>query len=176
MSLEFLNACRNGDEKTMIEYISQNNFNEGYALEYACEYNRLSIVNLLIKKIDDEYINWGLFGACTGGNLDIVKLMISHGANKFKIALCCACKGRNKEIISLLVSHGANNFEFGLMSACNAGNIAMVYEMIDRGASIRTLDTLDDFWKFNRKILFGFINISLCDDIKSIIYSYLKLE
>ena len=41
--------------------------------------------------------NWGLKGACDGGHMDIVNLMISKGANVWDLGLRGACYGGHVE-------------------------------------------------------------------------------
>lgn len=55
---------------------------------------RINIINLLITKIGIICNwNWILKGACRGGNIDIVNLIISKGANNWDIGLGRACLG-----------------------------------------------------------------------------------
>ena len=46
--------------------------------------------------------NDGLYGACRGGNLDIVRLMINKGANYWNDGLCGACRGGHMNIVQLM--------------------------------------------------------------------------
>ena len=46
----------------------------------ACEGGNINIVHLMIEKGAD-YWNWGLRGAYKGGNINIVHLMIEKGAD-----------------------------------------------------------------------------------------------
>src|SRR5579872_1285340 len=80
-------------------------------------------------------LNYGLEGACTGGHLDIVKLLISKGANCWNFALPCACESGNVDIVELLISKGAYNWNGGLYSACYAGHFGMIELMISKGAN-----------------------------------------
>ncbi|MFB5622743.1 MAG: hypothetical protein ACE5RH_01995, partial [Nitrosarchaeum sp.] len=52
--------------------------------------------------------NWGLEGACKGGNIDIVKLMIKKGAYDWDSGLYGACEGRHMNIVELMIKKGAN--------------------------------------------------------------------
>ena len=45
--------------------------------------------------------NGGLFGACEGGNKEVIELMIEKGANNWNEGLFGACEGGNKEVIEL---------------------------------------------------------------------------
>lgn len=55
---------------------------------------------------------YGFEGACEGGHLDIVKLMIAHGADDWNHGLTYACISGNKEIINLIIYNGANFWYF----------------------------------------------------------------
>ncbi len=68
--------------------------------------------------------NWGLEGACESGNIELVELMISKGANFFNYSYA-TCKGSSKnkrKILNILISHGANNFYDGLCGACEGSD------------------------------------------------------
>ncbi len=67
-------------------------------------------------EIFKDKLNWnyGLYGACRGGNLKLVNLMIQKGANDWNCGLNCACKGGNLNIVNLMIKKGANK-----CSKCN---------------------------------------------------------
>lgn len=102
-----------------------------------CRLGDLHNVELLISKIDGR-LGWnqniGLYGACSGGHLEIVKFMISKGANNFNIGLYNACLDKHLDVIEFLVSKGANNWNLGLRGACEAGHLDIANLMISKGA------------------------------------------
>lgn len=109
--------------------------------------------------IHSHYINDGLMGACLGGHVKIVELMLSEGArdtlcfemmcrkgnNKIiKLMLCyynihinvglqCACKSGHIDTINLLIDNGANDINGGFEYACLGGHINAVKLMISKG-------------------------------------------
>src|ERR1700690_1304101 len=50
--------------------------------------------------------NLGLRGACEGGHLDLVMMMISRGANDWNFGLEYACRGGNIALVELMISRG----------------------------------------------------------------------
>lgn len=116
----------------------------GPELEYLCKEGDINKVHDLIKNgskytndlntKDFSVFNYGLKGACEGGNLQIVELMISKGANFFNY-LYSACKGKSKnksKVVYILISHGANNLYDGLCGACESGDKNLVKFMISK--------------------------------------------
>ncbi len=98
-----------------------------------------------IKKIIgmDLNLNYGLYGACEGGNMDVVKLMVEKGATWWDHGLFYACKGGNMDIIKLMIKKGANNWNNGLYSACEGGNMDIIKLMIEKaGANVNWNDGL----------------------------------
>ena len=79
--------------------------------------------------------NLGLGGACEGGHLALVELMISRGANDWNWGLGCACEGGHLVIAELMISRGANNWNWGLEGACKSGHFALAKMMIIHGAT-----------------------------------------
>ena len=97
----------------------------------------LEIVQLLIEKGANDW-DWGLSGACYGGNMDIVQLIISKASkqntNQIKYlesqnngtiqtsdwneGLSCACHAGHMNIVMLMIEKGANDWNTGLHYAC----------------------------------------------------------
>lgn len=79
-----------------------------------------------------SYWNKGLYGACYGGNMNIVKMMIDNGANQWDRAMEYACKGGNIEIFNLLVHKGVNCVCNRLLYyACYGENMDIINRLID---------------------------------------------
>ncbi len=74
----------------------------------ACVGGILSIVN---KFVDIADVNVGLCGACAGGHIEIVKLMIKCGATHLKCAMRCAIGCECCDIIDFLVGMGIERIE-----------------------------------------------------------------
>lgn len=83
------------------------------------------IVELIMSKIDSIDWNRGLHYACIGGNMNLIRLMISKGANDWNVGLHGVFIGARKvlenevdefkikhvEAAELMISKGANDFE-----------------------------------------------------------------
>lgn len=148
-------------------------------IKQACREGNLQRVNDLIQtcKTLKHSIDWdmGLACACTGRSLEhlqIVKLMMSNGANDWNWALRCACSSPfcNRDIIELLILKGANNFNLSLQSACFYGNTEAAQMMISKGANDWNLCLAHACYKahpeiINLLITKGANNISECFEI-----------
>jgi hypothetical protein len=97
-------------------------------------------IDSINKLIDDNPTgkfdwNWGMWNACQNGNIEIVNLMISKGADSWNIGLNYACESGNIEIVNLIISKGANDWGWGLTGACWRGHLYLVKLMISKGAT-----------------------------------------
>ena len=113
---DFLKLCRYGHYEK-ISMVEDGLWNLGF--ELVCQYGYISMIDLIINKVTQVYKtkdvldwNWGLYGACSGGNIEIVKLMIEKGANKWNWGLSGACYGGNIEIIKLMTEKGADHWNW----------------------------------------------------------------
>lgn len=79
--------------------------------------------------------NDGLYNACVGGDLDIINLIISKGANDWNTGLAGACNGGNLDIVNLMILKGATNWDNGLQGACDSGHLELVKLMISKGST-----------------------------------------
>ena len=79
--------------------------------------------------------NMGLRGACEGGHVDLIKMMISHGANEWQGGLLHACMGGHAESIQLLIDRGTKEWNYGLFGACEGNKIEPAKLMLSRGAT-----------------------------------------
>ena len=86
-------------------------------------------------EIPVNIINDGLYGACLGGHIELVNLMISRGADDWNNGLSGACRGGHIELVNLMISRGADDWNYGLSGACYGGHIELVNLMISRGAN-----------------------------------------
>ncbi len=68
-------------------------------------YKKGKYIEIFKVELDWDY---GLFGACEGGYLDIINLMIEKGAGDWNRGLNNACKSGNLNIINLMIEKGAN--------------------------------------------------------------------
>jgi hypothetical protein len=136
------NICKFGLFEQLLEYDQNNFINYNTELATACKYGYLEIVKWLsdstevkvplwkrifqltglkrfniIKKRANDW-NMGLYGACRGGHMEIVNLMIKKGANKWNWGFRWACQCGHLEIVKLLIDKGADEWNEGLRWAC----------------------------------------------------------
>ena len=106
-----------------------------YTSLYAvCQSGNIDVVNLMISLGANDW-NGGLSGACIGGHLELAKLMISHGANDWNWGLRGACGGGHLELVNLMIFHGANDWNHGLRGACGGDHLELAKLMIYHGAN-----------------------------------------
>ncbi len=110
----------------------------------ACENGDREQVDKLIEK-GATYWGWdyGLCGACQGGHLDLVNLMIENGARRWNLGLMGACRGGHLELTNLIIEKGADDWNYGLGGACYGGHLELVNLMIENGADITLLSKYD---------------------------------
>lgn len=90
-------------------------------LLYACRMGHIRYINLIINSTtvqDTTKWNRGLVGACFGGRLNIVKLMITQGATDWNNGLIGACERGRFEIAELMIEKGAICWYDALSCAC----------------------------------------------------------
>lgn len=85
--------------------------------------------------IDKDNCSHLFIRACIDGFIDIVRLAISKGANKWNYGLQCACLGGYMDIVLLMIENGANDWNGGLRNSCYSGNIEICKLMISKGAN-----------------------------------------
>jgi hypothetical protein len=61
-----------------------------------------------------NFWNMGLIGACEGGHIELIKLMIENGAANYNDGLFSACRGGQLCAAKYMVSLGADNLKKGL--------------------------------------------------------------
>ncbi len=83
---------------------------------------------------DDLNWNYGLYGACKGGYLNLIKLMIEKGADNWNEGLSNACRVGNIDIVKLMIEKGADNWNEGLSYACRRVYLNLMNLMIEMGA------------------------------------------
>lgn len=124
-------------------------------LHLACVAGNIKIINVLIdhyvndsddlNDLDDlmdwdDWDDWaywdsGLSGACRGGHMDIVKLMIEKGSSNWNAGMCGACKGGHMNIVKFMIDCGANEWSLGSRHAGHSNQIEIVKFMLSKGAT-----------------------------------------
>lgn len=118
----FENSCKVGDLQGVMLCYRVSDLGEG--LKHACVYNYVEIINYLISKIDDlggdvvASFNKGLWGACFGGHMEIVKLMINKGAVSYVYGLVYSFTRGHLEIAKLMLKHGRSYLNKRLYDSC----------------------------------------------------------
>ncbi len=93
-------------------------------LEYACGGKNREIIDILVTRYPYNP-NEGLKGACYIGDIDLVRYMISLGANAWTQAFAYAFEGNHFNIMTEMIERGAN-VENGLMLAKPVGDISLL--------------------------------------------------
>ncbi len=93
------------DDKRFKIYISNHWWNGNFSLQKYCKNNDVIKIRKMIKM--DLYWDYGLHGACVGGHMDIVKLMMEKGAHCWNFGLFRACKAGHIDIVKLMIKKGA---------------------------------------------------------------------
>ena len=73
--------------------------------------------------------------AARGGHLDIVRLMLSRGANNYNEAMTRAALRGHLEIVRLMLDQGADAYNEAMTSAALRGHLEIVRLMLDQGAN-----------------------------------------
>ncbi|KAL0275144.1 UNVERIFIED_CONTAM: hypothetical protein PYX00_003100 [Menopon gallinae] len=134
-------ACTDGDVSTVRKLLT-----EGY-LELA------QVLLAMHANVEDRGIKGDctpLMEAASAGHPDIVKLLISHGAevnaqsSTGNTPLMYACSGGHEAVVRVLLNHAANiedhneNGHTPLMEAASAGHVGVAKILLEYGAGINT--------------------------------------
>lgn len=115
-----------------------------------CKYSNMEIINGTMEKGYDEWAE-GLRGACSGGPIEIIQLMIdkiklenlartstNHYSNKcqlipYNIGFSAACKAGRLNVAKLMIENGANDWGWAIISVCSASlkvDIQILFDII----------------------------------------------
>jgi hypothetical protein len=126
-------ACKD-DHVEIAMLLIEHGMNVNQAFTIACTTNAINVVKKVIENYNGFDINAGMYSASMQGNMNIVHLLLMHGASR-NWALAGACCRGDVYIITQAIAIGATDWDFGLYGACVGGHISVAYMMIDRGAS-----------------------------------------
>lgn len=103
--------------------------------EEICRQGDLNKVQEFIDQHRSGILDWndGLYGACRGGHITIVRLMIGKGATNVDWGLNRACEGGHMDIVHLMIERDAAHWGWGLIGACRGGHVGLVNFMIEKG-------------------------------------------
>ena len=81
-----------------------------------------------------NFTNWneGLHGACSGGHLELVRMLMLNNITDWRNALFHACYGGNIDIIQIVAQY-TQAWDYGLRGACMAGRIDIAKMMLSNG-------------------------------------------
>jgi hypothetical protein len=90
--------------KNWLKWISKKfkkvSYSDNQVVQFAYDNRWIDVVN-------SRKWNSGLFGACVGGHLQLVNLMIENGANAWNNSLKGACIGDHISLVNLMIKKGA---------------------------------------------------------------------
>ena len=92
------------DDKRFEIIVNDDKWSNSILLEEYCRNNDIIKLRIIIKM--DLFWDDGLEGACRGGHIDMVKLMIEKGVKYWNCGLHIACKGGHMDIVKLLIESG----------------------------------------------------------------------
>ena len=177
----YLGACKSNNALEIVKLLIENNGDcWNWNMQYACETGDLELVKMIESNIrksfqifgldkdkileeeemkeagkekDKIYWNRALFGACSSANLEMVKYIISKGANSWKGSIKYACKGENHffffqhkshykknqkggnlKILQILIDNCDEN-ELGFSYSCKYGQMDLLKFFQERGSN-----------------------------------------
>ncbi len=102
----------------------------------ACYNNRRDLLDLMIANGETDF-DYGLEGACEGGNMELYKYMLSF--TTLHNPLISACRGGNINIVKDIVLNNFYNnslYQAAILDACSHGHIEIVNYMLSLGLKI----------------------------------------
>lgn len=112
-----------------------------YDIFNMCITGNMDRINPIISNgVTKNDYDWGLAGACMGGHVDIVKLMMDEGGNNWGLALLYACMGGHINLVKLMMSKGEIGTVYlgqSLHYACIHGHTEIIDMFVSRGGVIR---------------------------------------
>lgn len=97
----------------------------GYGLQISCEKDDTKLINYFITITNaTKDLNSGLKGACSGGHMKNVELMIKLGASGWNEGLIAASERGHMEIVKYMMKMGADtdSFNNALDMSCKYGH------------------------------------------------------
>lgn len=94
-------------------------------LSTACQKNNKEMLILALMNGADDWNYTGFLGACKGGHLEMVQLIMKNknvNEDTLNEGLEYACKKGYVNLVKFLITIGANNYNHGLISACIGGH------------------------------------------------------
>lgn len=132
-------ACKKRNFNKIKKLLPQTTFNGRYkCLETLCKNGDYSLFHNLLNLCTNELsvfdLNWLIYSAIKGGNINIVNAIIDAGADDFESGLITSTFKGKSNLIFRFIELGARNFDDGLEVASSSGNLHLVRKFIELGA------------------------------------------
>ncbi len=108
--------------------------NISFALVEVAENGRLDLVKYLVSKGADDY-NSALGYASCGNHKNIIHYLFSVGAYDLDFALACASSRHHMDLIEYFINHGANNWDWALCYSAGSGYVDLIDFFFRKGAT-----------------------------------------
>lgn len=146
--VDLLNVCDKIKTDTKTEDIINVEISDG------AYNNRLEIVNYCVN--NGSNINFGLYGACISGNMEMIEYLIKRGATDWNKGLYGGCMGNHNFVVNRMIELGANNYDNALIMICGTDNIEIAKTLISHGAKCANIGVsmmCGCFGKLNNKLM-----------------------
>jgi ankyrin repeat protein len=134
-------VAKTGDIKKTVKMAKKNNLYSS-AMAGAAEGGHMDIVELMLEHGATNY-DYAMAGAAEGGHMDIVELMLEHGATDFDFVMKAAATRGHMDIVELMLEHGATNYDVAMEDAAYEGHMDIVELMLELGANSYDYAMLD---------------------------------
>lgn len=138
-------AAMAGEEEAVDYMLGHGADDYNYFLQAACEGNQRKMINKAIERglRSDKTLDYqhGVFGACSGGHLDLAKEMFGllrrHATYpvSLDLALWLACFAGHEAVVAWLLEQGCAAWDEGLQGACCGHHPKLASLMAQRGAT-----------------------------------------
>ena len=131
-----IEAIIHGKKEAVIYLITIGSGNISKALLLAIKYIQYEISSLLIPLASIDALDESMLLACSLGNIDIVRLLITTNIKNWNKYLYNACFKGHEEIVDLLLLSGANDINLIFRTAYNRDYKNLYIKAIIRGADL----------------------------------------
>ncbi len=118
----------------------------------ACKRGDVNEVDNIISTCKNPNWNWGLYGACEGGHLDLVIRMVDYGACEFNEAAIIAINNKHIDIFEYLLGKGVTNVAT-LFDYSNNEKVINLLNEYCKNNNVITIESLEAYNDNNRAAL-----------------------
>lgn len=129
-------ACSEGN-LSLVKYVLDEYTVEprwDYWMSEACYNGSVDLIYLMIEHGARDW-DRGLWHACAIGNLDAAIIMVNLGATETTPGFYNACQNGHAEVAKMLLGYGVDYKVYGLGNACYSGNMDIIKLIIACGAN-----------------------------------------